>query len=392
MRPSVARCVAPARFTLTGCSRSCSSSAPLLPPLPLAAAALPAWQAAAQRALPSLRVSVLARPPTGEAGGAAAAVAVVFGARHDCASAPAEVAAGIGALRPQYVCVELCQRRFRRLLPLGISGFEALPPENRKALRAALRCGGEQLEAALAAGRCGAEVVLGDRDVRATEARFLASLPGHVLYAGSRAALCLPDLRVTLAWVALGWRLRRFVLRGSVQWSTRAGASLSSFDVLALPAWVATVLPEAVVDALLSKAQSLVEDKVLAPSERWRRMSGCIEVAAEGATASMAQGANEVEALLGEAVKRIVIDERDEILCRRLWELPGPLVVAVVGVAHVEGMSQRWATLCEQRHHQQKGEESPAEAAAGALLATPRLELWRRVFGWPLLWRLRGSL
>ncbi|CAE8616350.1 unnamed protein product [Polarella glacialis] len=95
----------------------------------------------------------------------------------------------IRSLRPDHVGLELCARRFRRLFPMGLAAFAALPEDSQKQLAARLAYGKEQLEAASVAHELGLHVALCDRDVRVTEARFLSRLPPEALLAGSCAAL-----------------------------------------------------------------------------------------------------------------------------------------------------------------------------------------------------------
>ncbi|CAJ1421117.1 unnamed protein product [Effrenium voratum] len=142
--------------------------------------ALSAWATAAQQLLPGLRVAAL---PKGEG------ALVLLGAEHDVEQAALQVETAIDCLRPDHVGLELCQKRFRRLFPLGLAAFAQLPPEERLQLQAKLRSGKDQLSAAAAAHRLGIPVALCDREVRVTEARLLARLAPGDLVAGSLAAL-----------------------------------------------------------------------------------------------------------------------------------------------------------------------------------------------------------
>ena len=45
------------------------------------------------------------------------------------------------------------------------------------------------------------------------------------------------------------------------------------------------------------------------------------------------------------ASTRIILDERDDILTRSLRACEGPRIVGVVGLAHLDGIEQRWAAM-----------------------------------------------
>eukprot|EP00435_Cladocopium_sp_Y103_P041793 s3748_g11.t1 len=207
---------------------------------------------------------------------------ILLGALHDQDEAAMQVKGAIESLRPDHVALELCERRFKRLFPFGISAFAQLPAEERRSILQRLRSGKDQFAAAVAAYTQSVPVTLCDRDFRITEDRLLAHLQPDILKAGSLGALGLP-----------------------------------------------------------SRADLPVEEA------------------------------------LEEAVATCIWDERDKVMARRLQTLPG-LVLAVVGVKHMEGLA----------HHLTQ-EIDPVNV--DVLCKPVHLPLWRRVIGQPILWRLRGT-
>eukprot|EP00928_Gymnodinium_smaydae_P048542 TRINITY_DN32460_c0_g1_i1.p1 TRINITY_DN32460_c0_g1~~TRINITY_DN32460_c0_g1_i1.p1 ORF type:complete len:419 (-),score=32.24 TRINITY_DN32460_c0_g1_i1:5-1204(-) len=359
------------------------SSSSLLP-FPRESSEVPAWLEVARSSLPSLDVRLLESQSheTDSLGQTSSSSVIVLGARHDCSKAPAEVAHAIKVLQPGHVGVELCDRRYRRLLPLGVESFERLPHSSKRKIRAKLRRGGEQLEAIVAAHHAGAKLILCDRDVRVTERRLLAYLPIHSLESTACAAVGLPDFRSIAAWLLVGWRFRRFCLTNTAGATSDVTASLVS----ALPSWTTDVLPEEALSSLSDIALKLKADVTIDRSERWKRMQKSIEEAVRSADWS-AKVQAKVESELDAAIGRYVIEERDALLCDNLWTMRSPMVVAVVGVAHLDGLERRWLDYKRRRLSQSAVNDQLSE-----LMRSPTLSLWRRVIGQPFLWRLRGTL
>eukprot|EP00747_Dinoflagellata_sp_TGD_P220687 gnl/TRDRNA2_/TRDRNA2_92619_c0_seq4.p1 gnl/TRDRNA2_/TRDRNA2_92619_c0~~gnl/TRDRNA2_/TRDRNA2_92619_c0_seq4.p1 ORF type:complete len:166 (+),score=25.89 gnl/TRDRNA2_/TRDRNA2_92619_c0_seq4:369-866(+) len=152
------------------------------------------------------------------------------------------------------------------------------------------------------------------------------------------------------------------------------------------------VVPASLLAELKDEAHRLATDESRLPLEqRWERMQESIAEATKGAKAQRGLdghgSAESTEMALEAACKACIIEERDAVLCSQLAKLPGPLVVGVVGVAHLEGISRRWK-------HMQQSAAGPSDSSVdeSQLYEAPRLPLWRRVVGRPLLSRLRGKL
>lgn len=64
-------------------------------------------------------------------------------------------------------------------------------------------------------------------------------------------------------------------------------------------------------------------------------------------------------------IVRVILDERDDVLCRSLLErCEGPRVVGVVGLAHVNGIEQRWNDALG-RSDRKKGDSDDSGSDAG---------------------------
>eukprot|EP00913_Durusdinium_trenchii_P016462 g15474.t3 len=118
---------------------------------------------------------------------------LLLGALHDQDDVAQQVQEAIEDLRPDHVGLELCERRFGRMFPMGLEHFGEMTTEERRRFLAQLRSGKDQLSAALAAHRLGVPVALCDRDVRITEDRLLKHLEVPMLRAGALGALGWPS-------------------------------------------------------------------------------------------------------------------------------------------------------------------------------------------------------
>ena len=88
-----------------------------------------------------------------------------------------------------------------------------------------------------------------------------------------------------------------------------------------------------------------------------------------------------VEEALEEAVATCIWDERDRVMAGRIQALHRglqPLILAVVGLRHLEGLA-----------HYLRQDIDPVKL--DALCKPVQLSLWRRIMGQPILWRLRGT-
>eukprot|EP00927_Polykrikos_kofoidii_P039711 TRINITY_DN34042_c0_g1_i1.p1 TRINITY_DN34042_c0_g1~~TRINITY_DN34042_c0_g1_i1.p1 ORF type:complete len:408 (+),score=64.58 TRINITY_DN34042_c0_g1_i1:66-1289(+) len=403
------RLFASARAPLaSGASTSLETSVrlPLVEALDGDAAALQRLLVVLRQALSALDVRVLVPPPllklpssspsvgTSRAG-FSPPLTVLFGARHDCSTAATQTSTAIHALRPSNVGVELCSRRLRRLLPFGVEAFEGLPEGSRASITSKLVRGGEQLAAVRAAHRVGAELLLCDRDIRTTEARLLASIPADVLRASAVASWGLPNLSVAMAWLLVALQLRRICFDGSSMGVHRQYTVMS-------PPWLGVTLPHEALRELECEAYILARDTHIVPRERWRRMRQRLDAMAENRQAARVVS---VQATLDRLVQACIVHERDAILCDALWRAKsGPFTVAVVGIAHLDGMEQRWSELCS--HSSANAMPQGNQAAAAQLDEVPLLRnsiafsqlpppwqvpLWKRILGKPFMWRLRGS-
>lgn len=252
-----------------------------------------------------------------------------------------------------------------------MQAFVDLPAATQSTISRKLTYGREQLAAAVAAHRLGITASPCDRDVRVTEDRFLGKLPTAVLWRASGDALGVPSVGACLAWLSLSLRLRSICRGGFLHFPQFSSLEIGS---------ISTHL----IADLSAKATSLAADPTLSRTARWQLMQVAIEEAAQG-DALLSEA---TEAAVAAAVQECVTDERDAVLCAKLQRLQGPLVVAVVGVAHVDGLAARWAL---QASAPAGGDRDAGELCA-ELCSARRPPLWRRVLGRPLLWAMRGVL
>lgn len=187
-------------------------------------------------------------------------------------------------------------------------------------------------------------------------------MPPDPLLAGSLVALGSPSAAAFAAWLSVGWALRRRCLDGG---------ALAADGSLGLGSSPASVL-----EPLVAEADRLAAEASFSRGERWKRMQAAIDGAAASDAGAGLKSA--IESCLHEAATSFVIRERDDLMLHRLLRLQGPLAVAVMGSAHAAGMERAASAAAR-----------PVDEAA--LLAKPRLPLWRVLAGRPLLWRMRGS-
>ncbi|MSP25795.1 MAG: TraB family protein [Myxococcales bacterium] len=205
----------------------------------------------------------------------------IVGTAHVSKQSIEEVRRVIAEVRPDTVCVELCQARYdaltdpsrwrkldvaqiirERRVPFVMASLALQAFQRRIGERLGVRPGAELLAAVEAAHEIGAAVVLADRDVQAT-------------------------LRRT--WHKLGL-FRRALLVLALVIALRDSEELDEADVEALKD------RKQIADAMSELARVMPE------------------------------------------VKTTVIDERDLFLASRIEDTPGRVVVAVVGAGHVDGM------------------------------------------------------
>jgi len=205
----------------------------------------------------------------------------IIGTAHISEKSVQEVRRVVEAVRPDSVCVELCETRFKamsddeRWKKLNI--FEVIKQgkvlyllanlalsayQNALGQKLGVKPGAEQREGIAVASEVGAELVLADRDIQATLKRTWANIPF----------------------------LRRFTL----------------FAELFAPADEVGELDEAQLEAM--KDQDTISEMMKAFAEALPE------------------------------VKEPLIDERDRYLIASVVDAPGETVVAVVGAGHVEGM------------------------------------------------------
>eukprot|EP00929_Paragymnodinium_shiwhaense_P065678 TRINITY_DN32907_c0_g1_i2.p1 TRINITY_DN32907_c0_g1~~TRINITY_DN32907_c0_g1_i2.p1 ORF type:complete len:437 (-),score=92.02 TRINITY_DN32907_c0_g1_i2:468-1712(-) len=359
--------------------------------------AIEAWLPQAQAVLPALDLRVLLPPKMPNVQGEETQLPplVVFGARHDDKDAAKQVAAAIAAWHPRKVALELCDRRFRRFFPGGVDGFVNLPEDTKASLLRKLARGEEQLQAALAARACGSDIVLCDRDVRISEARLLVQLPPSTLVHSACLAFGLPDVGTIVGWSSLGWQLRQYFLRqrGSLAELAAARGSLA-------------LLPPPLLSRVLEEADILTREASLQPGDKWTRMKQRMEAVADEALAAAkgdsSTSSSQQTEQLEELVQACVVKERDTVIADRLWTLRGQPAAAVVGVAHLPGLQQRWSDLVaaggavDSVAHFALAEEKRRALSLRAkhlqYYPDPMPELWRRLLGKPLLWRLKGLI
>ena len=318
------------------------------------------WEVRVRRAFPAIQV--VARTSQDSSNDR---VTVLFGVEHDSDEAAEQVAAAIMSLKPQQVGLELCPRRMRKLFPLGVERFAQLSEKEQLELRARLSHGKDQLAAAVAAHCCSIPYELCDRSICVTEARFLHNMSLRALCAASATSLGVPLPNTFIAWLAVSCQL---MLKCRTPWWNERLLGLRE------PGIVAGTLSEALLDDLSKKATMLASDEQLSPRERARQMLAIVEEAA--LVHKPSDSVDEVAT----AAQTCLINERDVVLSSRLLQLPGPLVVGVVGAAHVDGVARLLDAPVS----------NLSDLDARLCMSSPLR--WRRLVGQPLLWRLRGSI
>ncbi len=206
---------------------------------------------------------------------------LLLGTAHVSKESVSEVRAVIEAVRPDVVCVELDEARYRNLMDLGrwrstnisqvirdgramllLSSLVMASFQRRIGNKLGVVPGAELLEGIRAAEAVGARLVLADRDIQITLKR---------------------------AWGSFGWRERFRVL----------------YQMLA---------------GLLAVDE--IDERTIEELKRQEKLSDVLSLLAE-----------ELPIL-----KRTLIDERDIYLAQKIREAGGRKVVAVVGAGHVQGV------------------------------------------------------
>lgn len=245
----------------------------------------------------------------------------ILGTAHVSRASVIEVRELISELKPDAVCVELCQARysalsdedrwrqldifkvFREGKALFLLAHLAMAAYQRRiGQELGVKPGAELLEAVAAARDVGAEVVLADRDINVTLKR---------------------------TWASLSWWKRSKVLAGIIASVFEGGKARPKKESAS-----SQVIDEATIEGLKDQA-------------------------------NISEMMGELAKALPE-VKRPLIDERDAYLISNAREAPGETVVAVVGAGHVGGM----VSLAD------------AEIDRAELDELPRPKWWSHIWKW----------
>lgn len=314
----------------------------------------------------------------------------LLGTGHVSASASAQAASLVRRVQPSTVVLELCPGRSNllhaaRIKPAATATAAASTPPAQHtvstvaghmgdvfkdwtslinmqygALENSLdspRAGGEFRSAAEEAGRFGALVVLGDRDVDTTRLRLKRLTPYHELLMmllvddpewaearGFERHAAAAALRRTSEELAEAVRKPHGEARDAElnALSSALRAHSDAATEAALPEYA-----DAVINGLLRRfwCKELIS---AADKERLR---------------DALDGIHRADQLgpMSPTMRRVLIDERDLVLCDALRRQPGDVVVGVVGKAHVAGIARLW-----------EREEAEIAAELPAVLEVPR--------------------
>ena len=204
------------------------------------------------------------------------------------------------------------------------------------------KAGAEFRAAAHAAAEVGAQVVLGDRYVNTTTHRLKRLIP----YSELLLAMLLDDPewaeKCALERHGAMEELQRTssALRSTLE---RPPTELRETELRALSAQLA-LQTEAAVEASVPSFTDAVMSGLL-------RRFWCKEVIGDADKARLRRALNEMHRMeplsgvsLPPTMRRILIAERDVVLCEALKDAPGERVVGIVGKAHVAGIAQLWET------------------------------------------------